>query len=106
MARPMPATTPKTHHVTGRLLANPVCQRDWDNAHLTNRLVDAHADNPAFGYRLLPDEVNAAGRVASENWIQRLCRAPKLAPGTVRCRPARTGPDRVWLTDITEHPTA
>lgn len=57
-----------------RWLADPVCQRDWDDAHLTNRLVDAHADDPAFGYRLLADEVNAAGRVASENRIHRLCR--------------------------------
>lgn len=107
-----------------RWLADPVCQRDWDDAHLTNRLVDAHADDPAFGYRLLADEVNAAGRVASENRIHRLCRDQKLASITVRRRRGKgrpgpavhddlvrrdfraAGPDRVWLTDLTEHPTA
>jgi putative transposase len=31
----------------------PVSQRDWDNAHLTNAAaaVDLHRDDPVFGYR-------------------------------------------------------
>ena len=92
--------------------------------HLTNRLVDAHADDPAFGYRLLADEVNAACRVASENRVHRLCRDQKLASTTVQRRRGKgraglavhddlvrrdfraVGPDWVWLTDITEHPTS
>ena len=101
-----------------------MCQRDWDDAHLTNRLVDAHVDDPAFGYRLIADEVNGAGRVASENRVHRLCRAQKLASTRVRRRRGKgrpgpavhddlvrrdfrsAGPDRIWLTDLTEHPTA
>jgi putative transposase len=107
-----------------RWLADPVCKRDWDDAHLTNRLVDAHADDPEFGYRLLSDEVNAAGRVASENRVYRLCRAQKLVSATVRRRRGKgrpgpavhddlvrrefraAGPGRVRLTGITEHPAA
>jgi putative transposase len=34
-------------------LANPVCQRDWDDAHLINASLDLHGDDPEFGYRLL-----------------------------------------------------
>ena len=101
-----------------------MCQRDWDDAHLTNRLVDARADDPAFGYRLLADAVNTAGRVASENRIHRFCRAQKLDSTTVGRRRGKgqfgpavhddlvrrnfrvAGPDWVWLTDITEHPTS
>ena len=107
-----------------RWLADSACQRDWYHAHLTNRLVDAHADDPAFGYRLLADEVSGAGKLATENWVHRLCRDQKLASTTVRRQrdkgrpgPAvhddlvrrdfrAAGPDRVWLTDITELPTA
>ena len=36
---------------------NPVCARDWDEAHLINAAFDAHADDPAFGYRLISDEL-------------------------------------------------
>ncbi len=32
--------------------ANPVSDRDWDDAQLTNRLIDLHADDPEFGYWL------------------------------------------------------
>ena len=28
--------------------ANPVSDRDWDDAHVTNELIDAHADDPEF----------------------------------------------------------
>jgi putative transposase len=30
--------------------ADPVSQRDWDNAHLTNATIDLHRDNPGFEY--------------------------------------------------------
>lgn len=42
-----------------RWRANPVSQRDWDNAHLTNAAVDLHHDDPAFGYRFISDEIEA-----------------------------------------------
>ena len=37
--------------------ANPISQRDWDDAHLANAAIDVHADDPAFGYRLIHDEL-------------------------------------------------
>ena len=37
--------------------ANPVSQRDWDDAHLINAAYDIHADDPAFGYRFIADEL-------------------------------------------------
>jgi putative transposase len=67
-----------------RWLADSVCQPDWDDAHLRNRLIFAHSDDPAFGYRLLSDEVNAAGRVTSENRVHHLCRVQRLVSATVR----------------------
>jgi hypothetical protein len=38
---------------------NPVSQRDWDEAHLINAAADIHADDPAFGYRFIADELPA-----------------------------------------------
>ena len=105
--------------------ANPVSQRDWDDAHLANAIVDIHADDPAFGYRFIADELEADGHVASENRVHRVCREHKVWSTT--CRKGRKGSgkrpgpavhddfvkrvftaerlDEVWLTDITEHPT-
>ena len=40
---------------------NPVSQRDWDDAHLINAALDIHADDPAFGYRFIADELPARG---------------------------------------------
>ena len=38
-------------------LANPVSQRDWDDAHLINAALAIHRDDPAFGYRFIADEL-------------------------------------------------
>jgi hypothetical protein len=54
-------------------LANPVCQRDWDDAHLINAAMNLHGDDPEFGYRLLTDELRLNGFTASENRVWRLC---------------------------------
>lgn len=104
--------------------ANPVPQRDWDDAHLTNAAVDAHADDPTFGYRFVADELKAAGHVASERRVWRLCSQQRLwslhakkrgltrkAGPPVhddRVRREFSAPDvnRLWLTDITEHQTS
>jgi hypothetical protein len=32
-----------------RWLANPVTDREWEQAHLANALFDAHRDDPEFG---------------------------------------------------------
>ncbi len=107
-------------------LANPVSQRDLEDAYLTDALIDAHGDDPEFGYRLLADELGRAGHLAGERRVWRLCSQQKLWSATVRKGRRGAGktpgpavhddhvqrdftaqaPDRVWVTDITEHPTA
>jgi putative transposase len=106
--------------------AAPISQRDLEDAYLTNALIDAHGDDPEFGYRFLADEVAGAGLVAGERRIWRLCSEQKLWSTTVRKGRRGAGktpgpavhddhvqrnftaqrPDQVWVTDITEHPTA
>lgn len=39
----------------------PVSQRDWGDAHLINAARDIHADDPAFGYRFIADELPGRG---------------------------------------------
>jgi len=107
-------------------LASPVSRRDLEDAYLTNALIDAHDEDPEFGYRFLADEVAGAGLVAGERRIWRLCSQQKLWSTTVRKGRRGSGktpgpavhddhvqrnftaqrPDQVWVTDITEHPTA
>ena len=64
-------------------LANPVSQRDLEDAYLTDALIDAHGDDPEFGYRLLADEIERAGHVAGERRVWRLCSQQKLWSATV-----------------------
>ncbi len=109
-----------------RWLADPVTDADWIAAHRANALFDAHRDDPEFGYRFLADELQRAGLVAGERRIWRLCSQQKLWSTTVRKGRRSSGktpgpavhddlvqrdftaqqPDQVWVTDITEHPTA
>jgi putative transposase len=105
--------------------ANPISNRDWDDAHLINAIVDIHADDPEFGYRFIADELEAAGHVASENRVHRLCALQKIASSILRKRRGSgktpgppvhddhvnrifhaEGIDQIWLTDISEHPTS
>jgi putative transposase len=103
---------------------NPVCRRDWDDAHLINAATDIHRDDPAFGYRFIADELPGRGVVAGENRVARLCSqqgiwsvfskkrglnrkaGPPVHDDLVARQFTAAGPDRTWLTDITEHPTA
>ena len=41
--------------------ADPICDRDFDDAHLTNAIVDIHFDDPEFGYRFIADELERGG---------------------------------------------
>jgi transposase InsO family protein len=104
--------------------ADPVSRRDWDDAHLTNAAVDIHHDDPEFGYRFITDELAGHGITASRNRVNRLCTQQRL--WSVHSRKRGTGrrpgppvhddlvrrdftaaaPNELWLTDITEHPTA
>jgi hypothetical protein len=58
--------------------ARPVCDRDWEDAHLTNAIVDVHADEPEFGYRFIADELDRAGHRVGEGRVQRLCRQQRV----------------------------
>ncbi len=103
--------------------ANPVSQRDWDDAHLINTAIDIHHDDPEFGYRFITDELADKGLVASRNRVNRLCTQQRLwsvhsrkrglhrKPGPpvhddlVLRKFTAERPNLLWLTDITEHPT-
>ena len=97
-------------------------------------MIDAHSDDPEFGYRFLADELERAGHVVGERRVWRLCSQQRLWSVTVRKGrrgagkspgPAvhddhvqrnftATGPNQVWVTDIppqaggapTEDPTS
>jgi transposase InsO family protein len=105
-------------------LVNPVTDAEYEEAYLANAIFGAHRDDPEFGYRFLFDEVTDAGHQVSERTVWRICsdngwwsvfgkkkRGKKAKPGA----PAHDdleqrqftadGPNKVWLTDITEHRT-
>jgi putative transposase len=104
--------------------AAPVSRRDWDDAHLINAAVDIHHDDPEFGYRFIADELAEKGVRASRNRVNRLCSSQRLWSVHSRKRGLNRkpgppvhddlvlrdftapAPNLLWLTDITEHPTA
>ncbi|WP_370259892.1 IS3 family transposase [Cryobacterium sp. TMT3-29-2] len=101
----------------------PISQRDWDDAHLTNAAWDIHRDDPAFGYRFISDELSQAGLTAGENLVCRLCSqqqrwsvfgkkrgltrkaGPPVHDDHVKRKFTATRTNQLWLTDITEHRT-
>ena len=109
-----------------RWLADPVSDRDWDEAQLVNAAVDAHREAPTFGYRLIADELDDVGFDASERRVWRVCsensitstivkrrgkgksgrQGPPVHDDLVKRKFTAPGPNRLWLTDITEHWTA
>ena len=104
--------------------ANPVTQRDWDDAHLIHAARDVHHDDPEFGYRFIRDELAERGVHAGRNRVNRLCTVQRLwsvhsrkrgrqrVPGPpvhddlVERQFTAEQPNQLWFTDITEHPTA
>ena len=82
-----------------------------------------HRDDPVFGYRFIADEL-PRGIQAGENRVARLCSqqriwsvfskkrgltrkaGPPVHDDLVARQFTADGPDRTWLTGITEHPTA
>jgi putative transposase len=106
-----------------RWLACPVTDPDWIQAHRANALFDAHRDDLEFGHRLLADEAREAGQPMADRTAWRICSAnswwsvfgkPKrYAKARTAGAPAHEDlvardfsadePNRVWLTDITEH---
>ena len=105
--------------------ADPVCQRDYDDAQLVNVIRDVHEDDPEFGYRFIADELERAGHDVGERRVWRLCSEHRIWSTTTKKGRRNLGkrpgpavhddlvqrnftapaPDRVWLTDITEHRT-
>jgi putative transposase len=105
--------------------ANPISARDWSDAHLVDAVLAVHADDPVFGYRFIADELKACQDItASENRVHRLCREHRISSviSKRRGKGRKPGPavhddlvrrefsaarcNELWLTDITEHPTA
>jgi len=115
-------------------LKDPVSQRDWDDAHVIDVVLGIHADDPTLGYRFIADELADVGIIASENRVWRLCSTAGVSASHHRRRGksakpgpavhddllasvdekgrvthdfvgAASGPNQVWLTDISEHPT-
>ncbi len=104
--------------------ADPICERDLVDAYATNAALEVHRDDPGFGYRFIADELADAGHDVSERRVWRLCSQARIVSVHSRKRGrarkpgppvhddlverdfTATGPNQLWLTDITEHPTA
>jgi len=104
---------------------DPVRDADVLRAYRINALHDAHHDDPTFGYRYLADEARRAGWRMSPRTAWKLCSQAGILSSAQRRRRGKgkkTGPpvfddhvqrvfradapNRVWLTDITEHWTS
>jgi putative transposase len=105
--------------------AKPCSDRDWADARVVNTIVEVHAEDPEFGYRFIADELGRAGHDLGEGRVHRLCRENRVWSATTKKGRRSTGKlpgpavhddlvqrnftaarvDKVWLTDITEHPT-
>ncbi|MEV5205777.1 IS3 family transposase [Streptomyces sp. NPDC053720] len=108
-----------------RWLARPVTDAELTEAYRADALFDAHRDDPEFGHRFLLDEAHAAGEPMAERTAWKICRdnrwwsafgkrrgrgknakvGPPVHDDRVRRDFTADGPNRLWLTDITEHAT-
>ena len=87
-----------------------------------NALVDAHREDPEFGYRFLANEARKAGWRMSRRTAWALCSEARITSAVQRRRRSKNkkqgppvfddfvqrvfaadAPNRLWLTDITEH---
>lgn len=108
-----------------RWLASPVTESDLAEAYRANALFDAHRDDPEFGHRFLAGKARSAGEAMAERTAWKICRdngwwsafckrrgrgkngkvGPPVHDDRVRRDFTASGPNRLWLTDITEHAT-
>jgi transposase InsO family protein len=106
-----------------RWARRPISDRDYENAYLTNALIDAHRKDPAYGYRFLADELERKGKAIGERRIWRLCSqaliwasfvkksrsnkipGPAVHDDLVLRKFSATKANQLCFTDITEHPT-
>ncbi|WP_404850492.1 hypothetical protein [Dietzia kunjamensis] len=58
-----------------RWLKNPVTDAEVAEAHRANALLDAHREDPEFGYRHLADEAKNAGEKICRRTAWRICSA-------------------------------
>ncbi|WP_434589840.1 IS3 family transposase [Brevibacterium sp. 1718] len=105
-----------------RWLKHQVTESELVQAYRANALVDAHRDDPEYGYRFLVSEAAEAGEVMCERTAWKICRDNQWwsAFGKKRGKNGkRPGPpvhddlvkrdftaddvNELWLTDITEH---
>lgn len=103
----------------------PVTDTEWTQAHRMNALHDAHVEDPTFGYRFLAHEAKKAGWQMSRRTAWSLCSRAGILSAAQRKRRGKgtkagppvfddhvqriftaDAPNRVWLTDITEHSTS
>jgi transposase InsO family protein len=105
-----------------RWLDNPVADAELEQAYLANALLDAHRDDPEFGYRYLADAVRDAGHTACDRTMWRVCSSngwwsafgkkrgkngkkpgPPVHDDLVQRDFTADAPNELWLADITEH---
>ncbi len=104
--------------------ADPVSARDLVDAYAMHAAYEVHADDPGFGYRFIADELAAAGHDLSERRVWKICSRAGIVSAHARTKGrwkkpgppvhddlverdfTAPGPNRLWLTDLTEHPTS
>ncbi|MCT1834542.1 DDE-type integrase/transposase/recombinase [Kocuria palustris] len=99
-----------------------VTQAELIEAYRANALLDAHVDDPEYGYRFLAGEAAEAGEVMCERTAWRICRdnqwwsvfgknrgkngkrpGPPVHDDLVKRDFSADDVNELWLTDITEH---
>jgi transposase-like protein len=106
-----------------RRLDRPLTDAEFERAARANALFDAHREDPEFGCRFLADEARSMGAGMADRTAWRICRdnrwwsvfgrkrgrtgkaGPPVHDDLVHRDFTATGPNRLWLTDITEHAT-
>ncbi|MFB6514201.1 IS3 family transposase [Streptomyces virginiae] len=106
-----------------RWLDKPVADAVLKEAHRANALFGAHREDPEFGYRFLADEARSIGATMADRTAWRICRdnrwwsafgkkrgrgkkaSPPVHDDLVRRDFTASGPNRLWLADITEDAT-
>ena len=109
-----------------RWLEQLVTDAELEEANRANALIEAHRDDPEFGYRFLVDEARDAGESMAERTAWRICsdngwwsafgkkkaRGKGMKPGSpvhddlVKRNFTAEEANQLWLGDITEHRTA
>ncbi|WP_454163691.1 IS3 family transposase [Gordonia iterans] len=109
-----------------RWLRQPITNAELMEAYRANALFNAHRDDPEFGHRLLADEARDAGEPMADRTAWKITSAngwwsvfgkrkargkgrkvgPPVHDDLVGRDFTADAPNRLWLTDITEHRTA